>query len=137
MAVAAPTEEGPRTALYLAMGADIRLTRADMSVMATHQKRLHGTFFSLSVAPLPHTQRSAFTCVVSKQVAAKATLRNLIKRRCREVARACLKGFSSERPLGLVFRAKSSAARATFVDIERDIQSLVDKISTTGYNLPQ
>lgn len=114
----------------------MRLNRADMQAMRP-QSRIHGAFFSLSIASLPSERRSSFACVVSKQVAAKATERNLIKRRCRAAVVARLKESSSGSPLGLVFRAKSSAARATFADIERDIRLLIDKISTTGYNLPQ
>jgi ribonuclease P protein component len=85
-------------------------------------KRLHGQFFSLSVAPLP-SGTPKLTCVVSKKVALRAHDRNLLKRRCREVARPHLARIHS--PLALVLYAKKAAAEQSFAAIRTDINQLL------------
>lgn len=65
-------------------------------------------------------------CVVSKKVAARASARNAIRRRCREAARAELARIKE--PCTLVFYAKREAAEATFSDLKRDVEKLVARI---------
>lgn len=82
-------------------------------------KRVHGALFSLSVSPSA-TGAAQVACVVSKKVSPKATVRNLVKRRCREAARACALPSHA-----LVFTAKAAAAKATYAAVKADVQALV------------
>ena len=66
-----------------------------------------------------------FTCVVSKKVASKAHERNAIKRRCREAARVALKEAP---PRVLAFHALRSAHEASFFEIEKDVQKLIESL---------
>jgi len=118
------------------MSRDTRLRRADFAAGRV-TRRLHGTLFSLSVSPLSRDRTSSFACVVSKKVVGKAVRRNLLKRRCREAARERMRTLPTLTPVALVFRAKKAAANAVFADVARDIYALVDKISSTSYNVPQ
>ena len=106
----------------------VRLTRADFTAERGASKRFHGKFFSLSASPLPDERKMSFTCVVSKKVAQKSVQRNLIKRRCREAVRVCVRKSAHAFPLALMFRAKKDAKGAVFADVLRDISSLIDKI---------
>lgn len=118
------------------MAKTIRLSRADFGAIEA-PRRFHGALFSLSVSPLPEGRQHAFACVVSKKIAAKAVQRNLLKRLCREAVRAHIRKLTASSPFALVFRAKKAAEHASFADIEQDISMLIDKISITGYNMPQ
>jgi len=121
----APASQGPRET-FCVMSKHDRLTRADFRRVGQGGRRIHGAYFSLLVSRLPEGRRGPrFTCVVSKKVSPKATRRNLIKRRCREIIRPLLREVVSGR--ALVFYAKSGAVSATFGDIERDLKALVRK----------
>lgn len=102
-----------------------RITRAEFSALGKEVRRAHGSLFSLSVFERPRSTAPQFTCIVSKKVAARAVLRNAIKRRCRTAVRRHAKGLA---PLALVFRAKQKAAHATFADIEHDVAMLVAEL---------
>lgn len=86
--------------------------------------RVHGRFFSLSVEPI-QGPASCWTCVVSRKVAQGAVDRNRIKRWCREAVRARVK---KEKPRALIFRAKATAARAIFAEIDQDVADLLSRI---------
>ena len=64
-------------------------------------------------------------CVVSKKVSPKAVERNLIKRRCREAARALI--LKRNEALALVFYAKREARGAAFENIRKDTASLLGR----------
>ncbi len=114
-----------------------RLSRAHF-VALKGARRIHGTLFTLSVAPLPEAdpplagavpagRQGKFACVVSKKVSAKAVDRNRIKRRCRESVRAFLSTFRE--PLALVFTAKRVAGDASSADIAEDVRKLLIRVA--------
>lgn len=85
-------------------------------------KRIQGRFFTLLVGPVTESP-AKYACVISKKVAARATVRNTVKRRCREAIRGQHKSVTT--PRTLVFYAKSSAPAASFADIQRDVKELL------------
>ena len=85
-------------------------------------RRIHGAFFTLSIAAHPEPGKR-YACVVSKKVATHAVDRNLVKRRCRHALRALV---IPSRPLALVFSAKKSARDATYHEIAEDIKKLLN-----------
>jgi ribonuclease P protein component len=111
-----------------------RLSRADFaSISAARSRRFFGTYFSLSVGPLPSgavAQGPKCACVVSKKVAKNATDRNLIKRRCREACRTVLAigKHGLQNHASLVFYAKKEAKGAPFKEIEKDVMNLLGQI---------
>lgn len=102
-----------------------RLTHADFArVSKSRARRIHGTYFSLSLSESQGGARVSQTaCVVSKKTAARAVDRNLIRRRCREALRKHLVRIKT--PTVFVFHAKREAARASYAEIARDIEALV------------
>lgn len=90
-------------------------------------RKIHGSLFSVAISPL-EGKTARFACVVSKRVAMKATVRNLIKRRCR----AALAAHRALLPGAYVFTAKKDAAIATYADIKRDVESLVKSLVKTS-----
>jgi ribonuclease P protein component len=108
-----------------------RLSRADLAAIKyPGQSRVHGRFFSLAVALIPGSDKQKVACVVSKKVSPRAVVRNALKRRCREVARAVLK--EAHEPAALVFQAKREAAGASFEEIEKDIRGLFERTRRRG-----
>lgn len=99
-----------------------RLSSADMRVFRS-TARLHGSLFSLSVAPLATGPR--FACVVSKKIAPLAVSRNRIKRLCREALRKEAAGSRDER--AFVFHAKGGAQSATLAAVLNDIRALLSR----------
>ncbi|MCE9541778.1 ribonuclease P protein component [Candidatus Kaiserbacteria bacterium] len=99
-----------------------RLTVADLKAFRP-SRRIHGTFFSLSVAPAADIRTA---CVVSKKVAARAVARNLIKRRVRSIFPALLPGLA---PGHYVLYAKKDAAAADFSEIRADVTKLCIRAS--------
>src|SRR3989344_2672774 len=87
-------------------------------------RRYGGTHFILTISPLA-SGGTRFTCVVSKKIAARATVRNLIKRRCRVAYRTA---DAPSVPCALVFSAKRTAAGATYKDIATDITELIARM---------
>ena len=70
-----------------------RLSHADFSlILKAKIRRVHGLFFSLSVGEVVGVLGPKAACVVSKKVSLRAVDRNVVKRRCREVVRAQLRG---------------------------------------------
>lgn len=100
-----------------------RLTRDDFARLRV-TRRIGGEYFLLAVAGSAK-RHAQFACVVSKKVAARANVRNAIKRRCREIARAHLARV--QKPVALIFYAKRSAALAPFSAIKRDIEQLLSR----------
>lgn len=87
------------------------------------EKRLNTALFSLSYSRVDGRAKAA--CTVSKKTAAKASDRNLLKRRMREALRAA-------RPLpdnaGMVLIAKRAAVEATYDAIRQDVAELMVKL---------
>lgn len=93
-------------------GASIRSVRSP--------RRIQGALFSLAVSP--REGAAACACVVSKKVAAKAVARNLLKRRTRAILSPLVRALS---PGSYIFTAKRAAADASYVDLRKDIELLV------------
>jgi len=103
------------------MPKDIRLTRKDS--LRLKGRRLHGEFFIAIVSSGPRTK---VACIVTKKIAAKASARNLIKRRTRAAIPKTL-------PKGTVFilQAKREAAGASFTEMQLDIERIMKNIAFT------
>jgi len=87
--------------------------------------RSHGALFSLLSAPIPGNHpKCAF--VVSKKVAARATDRNTIKRRCRSALSKRITQLHA--PLALVFHAKRESLHAPFSAVASDIDALLRRL---------
>jgi ribonuclease P protein component len=99
---------------YLLSGVEIRAFRP--------QRRLHGTYLSLGVAPRPAHARAGVAFIVSKQVSPKAAVRNAIKRTLREAARPLLKSIP---PLSLVVSVKRTAGTAEGSALRADLTALL------------
>ncbi len=69
------------------------------------------------------TSRIGF--VVSTKVSKRAVVRNLIKRRMREIARKMLPSIMGG--IDIVFMARSEAAKMEFADIKRTMEELAAK----------
>ena len=107
-----------------------RLSRADFARMPRGKaRRVHGTYFSLSVAPLTEATAPKVACVVSKKVSPKAVVRNQVQRRCREAARMLVRDVM---PCALVFTAKREAIGVSFEDLELDIRRLFERAGLRG-----
>ncbi|OGG70009.1 ribonuclease P protein component [Candidatus Kaiserbacteria bacterium RIFCSPHIGHO2_12_FULL_53_13] len=106
------------------------ISRSDFKLIeGANFRREHGALFSVSFGVLPSKNSSVTkaACVVSKKTAARATDRNLIKRRCREAARECLREVKL--PLALIFYAKRAAHSASYAAVKEDIELLIKKVS--------
>lgn len=86
----------------------------------------HGRLASVSFTPKEGLSAAKITCVVSKKVAAKASERNLLKRRLRDIASSALK---KGLPGGVLFiRAKQAAKTASFSALREDVQAALSRI---------
>jgi len=104
-----------------------RLSRADfLRLPRSKARRVHGTYFSLTIYPLLGAQGPKMACVVSKKVAARATDRNKVERRCRGVMRPQM--VDIKKPCALVFLAKREVVDASYAQISRDIGALITRI---------
>lgn len=105
------------------------LTRSDFKRMGSAGfRREHGALLSLSSGILPGAGIGPkITCVVSKKTAARAVDRNLIKRRCRAAARACLEGKTAAQKFALVFYAKRASRGAPYAAVKEEIERLIGK----------
>ena len=106
------------------MGTNIGLSRADFKQFRP-DKRIQGRLFTLLVKKNEEGASRA-ACVVSKRVAARAVVRNKIKRLCREALRHAHRSLSI--PYTLVFYAKAGASGVTFRDVEKDVDELLRKL---------
>lgn len=106
------------------MPAKYRLSRTDFTRMRGF-KRVHGTLFSLSFGSIPERVIPGAACVVSAKTAARATVRNEIKRRCRTALAPIMRELKS--PLVLVFVAKKLAAAASSAEVREELSSLLRK----------
>jgi ribonuclease P protein component len=103
-----------------------RLSRADfIALPRANSRRLHGAYFSLTVTPLSPESGVKTACVVSKKTAARAADRNKIERRCRESLRPILARINT--PAALIFYGKREAVQASFGDIQKDINALLER----------
>lgn len=104
-----------------------RLTRVELSATKPGaSRRIGGEYFFLTVASSLGDPCVKMTCVVSKKVSARANIRNLIKRRCRNIARPLLSLIKG--PCALIFSARREAAVASFSDLKRDIEKLLARV---------
>lgn len=102
-----------------------RLSRADFSRLArAKSRRIHGTYFSLMIAPLLSPGVKA-ACVVSKKTASRSVDRNAIERKCREALRPLLS--SVEDSSAYIFYAKRGAMEASSGEIKTDVVSLLKR----------
>ena len=101
-----------------------RLTRKEFPRVRSGYRE-HGELFVVSASPSLTVSKA--TCVVSKKVAAKATARNLIKRRVRASLSLAIKTLP---PMIIIVQAKRGAATATFSESEKDLISLIQKMRT-------
>lgn len=86
--------------------------------------REHGIFFVASSAQSP-AGRPKVAVVVPKKAAAKASVRNLIKRR----TRAALAPLAQDMPpVILMLHAKREAAAAEYEDLKKDIGAIMKKV---------
>jgi ribonuclease P protein component len=106
------------------MPAKYRLSRTDFSRMRGF-KRVHGTLFSLSFGSIPERAVPGAACVVSAKTAARATVRNGIKRRCRVALSPIMRTLKS--PLILVVVAKKPAADASSAEVREELLILLRK----------
>lgn len=104
------------------------LSRSDFSQVARGRgRREHGKLFSLVCGTTVYNSGDIkVACVVSAKAASLAVDRNLIKRRCKTVAREMIKQAAAAN--AYVFYAKPPARTATFGEIRHDIISLLGKI---------
>ena len=110
---------------YRLTGEEMRTLTGQARPMGS--KRMHGTFFSLLVAPM-HSAHAKCAIVVSAKTASRAVDRNKIKRRARSVLAKRMPIV--DRPLALVFYAKRGAQEAPFSAIERDIEVLFTNLQS-------
>lgn len=106
------------------MPAKYRLSRTDFTRMRGF-KRVHGTLFSLSFGSIPERIVPGAACVVSAKTAARAAVRNRIKRRCRAAFAPIMRELKS--PLVFVVVAKKPAVDASSTEICEEISSLMRK----------
>ena len=101
-----------------------RLARADFAHLSHGSpRRLHGSYFSLTIIALPHGGGPKMACVVSKKVTRRAVDRNRVQRRCREIIFPYI--IRIKKPLALVLYAKREAKAASFADTTKDITVLL------------
>lgn len=99
-------------------GSEIRRTRP--------VRRIHGTYVSVALLPLPGASRAKAAVVVSKKVAVRATERNRIKRRIREALRATVARLPSG--CGYLVSAKSAARAASYAELAADMAKVADSL---------
>ncbi len=103
-----------------------RLSHAELIGLSKPSRRVHGSYFSLTVTPLPASLGAKVACAVSKKVSARAVDRNRIERACREALRPLMEEI--QKPVALIFYAKREAREATSALIARDIGKLLQVI---------
>ncbi len=99
-----------------------RLTRSDFLTLKPI-RRENGTFFTLAIGQ-SELEMAKFACIVSKKVALRANVRNLIKRRCRASFREVMNDAKHKK---LIFTAKKTAKNASFEEIRNDIKFLMKR----------
>ena len=104
-----------------------RLSRADFMRLPKPARRIHGTFFSLTVTPFPLLGGPRAACVVSKKVSVRSVDRNRIERLCREILRSELARMKE--PTAFIFFAKRESVSASLKDIRQDIQKLFGRVA--------
>lgn len=103
-----------------------RLTKEkDFSLIFKKGKRIFGRYLSVSYLPtgLPD---SRFAVVVANKISKKATKRNTVKRKIREIIRLNLKTIS---PVGdFVINVLSTGLDADYAVLEKDFLQVIKKI---------
>jgi len=77
----------------------------------------------LAITPLPVGTHPKIACIVAKKAVRKATDRNRIKRRCREIVR--LEVGHIKKPVALALYANAASVQATFDQLRADIHTLL------------
>ena len=96
-------------------------TQQDFSAVMRKGRAIHGKLMILRYASAPGAN-TRFGFVVSKTVGG-AVVRNLAKRRMRELARVS----EIDKPWDLIFIAKAAIATSKFEDIKLEFNSLLGK----------
>ncbi|MBI5644666.1 ribonuclease P protein component [Candidatus Kaiserbacteria bacterium] len=89
-------------------------------------RRISGMLFSLAIARIPDRTVPGVAFVVSKKVALRANVRNLIKRRLRSAVRTHVGKLLAGS--AYIFTARRNASHADYADIASDVQDLIAKI---------
>jgi len=89
-------------------------------------KRIVGELLLLSVSPSVGSVEPKFTCVVSKKISPRATDRNTLKRRCREIFRPLLLRKQS---MVIIVYPKKSALKAPYAELACEAEHLLGKIN--------
>ena len=89
-------------------------------------KCVAGELLSVSVSPSSGSVEPKFTCVVSKKISPRATERNTLKRRCREIFRPLL---SHKQSMIIIVYPKKSALKVPYAELSREAGRLLDKIA--------
>jgi len=90
------------------------------------RRYINSKYFTLKYFPSPTSIRFGF--VVSKKAASKPVVRNLIKRRMRDIVSRKLKDFSEKGDF--LFLARPAAASASFEEIKTAIDSSISQITS-------
>lgn len=107
------------------MKRNVGLSRADFKDFKP-ERRIQGRLFSLLIKSSSEG-RAQYGCVVSKRIATRATVRNRIKRLCREALRNM---GSVSAPHGtFVFYAKNPSSTASYKEVSEDIAALFSKVA--------
>lgn len=83
---------------------------------------MHGTLFTLAIVPLKEHEITRTAFIVSKQIAARATERNRIRRRFKEAFRMCMPLHT---PCLLGFFPNKRAPEASMEEIVCDVEEVV------------
>ena len=102
-----------------------RMSRVDVEqVLKNRAYRVRSILYSALIYPLPSSQSTRFTSVVSKKITRHAVDRNRIKRRTREAVRSV---EWSQKPHLVILYPTQAVAKISFEEIVADLQALVKK----------
>lgn len=107
-----------------------RLSRADWLRLPRPTRRVHGSYFSLSVVPFPSPGGPRVALVVPKKIAKRAVDRNKIERRCREALRPLMGNV--QKSVALIFHAKREAREAAYAEVAADIRKMLRSLDMRG-----
>ena len=121
-----PSQEGAFEA-YPVMPRKFRLSRPDFARLKKHAgRRVHADTISLLIIPLANTDGPKFACVIAKKTIPKASARNAVERRVKEVARALLSALPDR--VAIIVYPKREAQGVEFSVLERDMKTLFSRI---------
>lgn len=102
-----------------------RLSRTDFPTRPP-RARVSNDLFSVAAWPLHAGVEPKFSCVVSKKTARQATLRNALKRRCREIVSPIVK--AAKKPVAIVVYPKRAALDVSFAEARISLEALLVKL---------